>query len=163
MWIRFVVILELEIKVFYWLLLTAFQKSMESIGVNAFVKTYRMLPPFVRSTSMEVSKNKNKDGYNVFKTDFKKKLHCCQSKKQCRLHFLPPAPHSRFCPVSLKWRYSHCVFWLCLFKRQTREKNVHMYWKNFFRGQKLINLKNPRKSFSFFVVVKYFNTVHFLL
>ena len=35
----------------------------------------------------------------------------------CCLDFHPPAPPSRVCAVSLKWRHSHCVFCLCLGRR----------------------------------------------
>ena len=40
----------------------------------------------------------------------------------CHLDFHPPAPPPHICGASLEWRHSHCVFWLCLFKRDGREK-----------------------------------------
>lgn len=39
----------------------------------------------------------------------------------CRLDFHPPAPPPRVRAVSLKWRHSQCVFWLCLFRGHARE------------------------------------------
>ena len=46
--------------------------------------------------------------------------------------FGPLWPPPRVCAVSLKWRHSHCVFWLCLFKGHAREKKEREERNSYF-------------------------------